>query len=819
MVMELRAGKYTYSGTFLVSLGLLMFEILLTRIYNVTTMYHFTFVAISLAMFGITVGSLIVYLVPSYFTVERTKYHLSLTGLLMAGSMVLSLVTFLSIPMIPDISFQAAYSMFLTYLVLSVPFILGGMCICLALTRFPAQVGRIYAADLAGAAGGCLLSIYFLQVTDGPSAIVIAAFLACVGALMFAADGLPERFAKVVAVCTLLIGFAGIGNGILAVMQIPVLKVTWLMGELDPQGLYEKWNSFSRIKVIGNPDAPSVIQSMGLSPVYPRNQQLRRLLVRIDYTSGTDLLNFRGDLKEFEFLKWDVGNLAHHIRPGGKVLAIGVGGGIDALSALVFGQKKVVGVDMNGNILDVVNRDFRDFTGRMDRIPGVSFVHDEARSYIARQDESFDIIQGRAIERPEATLGGAFVLSENVLYTVEAWKTMLERLTPQGVLTFMRYHEKSMPYHLLRMVSLATTALAETGVTDPRKHIIIARLPFVPGVSTGSDASPMASILVCKSPFSDQDAATVSQLCKKMGFEPVLTPHFAVDPSFEKLATIEGAKKAADFFPSLDVSAPTDDKPFFYNLLKFEHVFKPESWRPDRVEAGLKGLFALAALLATVTVLTVLCVVVPLLVKGRGAHMKGSLPFFVFFAAIGLGFMLIEISQVQRLGIFLGHPTYSLSVVLFSLLLSCGAGSYLTEMRALAGGGRSVIVPMIVLLLVLALFAVVSPPLMANFRHASNLERMCLTAGMLACIGLFMGMAVPLGIRLASAVTPGLTVWFWGMNGAMSVCGSVLAYAVCLFWGISAALWTGIACYGVALIAFVCAAAKGSGSSNQALGT
>ena len=184
--MQSPTPKSIYAGLFLVALATLMYEILLTRIFSVTMWYHFAFVAISVAMFGMTAGAIAVYLLPQFFTPRQTPFHLALSALLFSFTIVLSFLTHLSIPFVPPKDLVGLYAVILTYTVIAVPFFFSGISICLCLTRFPRQIGRLYAADLSGAALGCILLVILLSLTDGPTAVLFIAALAAAGALCFA---------------------------------------------------------------------------------------------------------------------------------------------------------------------------------------------------------------------------------------------------------------------------------------------------------------------------------------------------------------------------------------------------------------------------------------------------------------------------------------------------------------------------------------------------------------------------------------------------------------------------------------------------------
>jgi hypothetical protein len=751
----------TYAGLFMVTLATLMYEILLTRIFSVTMWYHYAFLAISVAMFGMTVGAICVYLLPGYFSQEKVKYHLTLSSFLFSLSIILCSLTFLSIPfVIGDMSVVLIYSLALSYMVISIPFFFSGICVCLALTRFPQRVGRLYAADLVGAAAGCILLIYTLRVTDGPTAIIAIAFLASIGTLLFSTDAGFRWLTRTALISSLLFAFLTASHTILVHKQSPLLRLIWVKSNYEKPPLYEKWNSFSRIKVVGNPRIPSTPYGSGISLVYPKNKRpVRQLHLDIDATAETILTAFDGDFSKIEHLKYDITNLAHHIRRDAKVLVVGSGGGRDILSALGFGQKSVLGIEINNEIIDTVNERFGDFTGHLDKNPKVTFVNDEARSYITRSKEKFDIIQVSLIDTWAATAAGAFTLTENALYTVEAWKVFLEHLTPKGILTFSRWYFKDTPGEMYRLTSLATTSLMQSGVENPRNHIVILRRG--PQVRNN-----IGTMLVSNEPFSEKDMQTIEMVANQMKFDVILTPEFSSDKTFATIASGNNLDKFTAAFP-LKIEAPTDDSPFFFNMLRFKDSFNKNLRGQGTMSVNRRAVHLLGILLFIVTGLTLLCIIFPLVLTTKKGMLKGTLPLFIFFASIGFGFMLVEISQMQRLIIFLGHPVYALSVVLFALLLSSGMGSYLSQNINISDSRGSANIYLVLILFVLLTFGILTPYAVGIFRGSTTMVRILVATAILFPIGLFMGMAFPLGMKLASARANLLTPWLWGVNGAM----------------------------------------------------
>jgi hypothetical protein len=801
--------------------------------------YHFAFVAISVTMFGMAVGALLVFLRPQTFVRDRTHRHLALAASAFAITIVLSYLTHLAIPFVLESSLVTIYAIVFTYVALSVPFIASGIVVSLALTRFPAQVSALYAADLAGAAAGCLVVGPMLSFTDAPTAVLATAAVSAIAAVLFfrrtalkgpadepgheapayrepqasayrepeapayrghkAPAYEPERGPALYGPAGLAIALAIVTavHGIAARHNAAWLRLVWVKGQYEARPIVEKWNSFSRVRVVGDPGKVVKPSGWGLSVALPADRRARELHLDIDSYAGTELTAFHGDPSEVEHLKYDVTNVVHYLRPGSRVVVVGTGGGRDILSALAFGQAGVTGVEINGGILDLVNRRFGDFTGHLDRDPRVRFVNDEARSYIVRSPERADIIQISLIDTWAATASGAFVLTENSLYTVEAWRAFLEHLTPRGILSVSRWYYADRPGEVYRLASLASTTLMEMGVGRPGDHyaIVRARPAGAPNAPDG-----IGTMLVSRDPLSAADLDALEEVAARMRFEIVQSPRHSADGTFAALA--DGARlHDAVAANELNIAAPTDDTPFFFHMLRLRDVFNTARWRDQGiVRFNMTAVGVLGVLLLTVIALTAVCILLPWFAAGSKdpALRAGAGTHLTYFAAIGFGFMLVEMSQVQRLTIFLGHPVYSLSVVLFALLVASGVGSFST--RGVVGQPRNARLRIVLLLAVLVIFGALTPYAMRQFASASTPVRIAISVLILGPLGFFMGMAFPIGMARAMREKPPLAPWLWGINGAASVCASVLAVVIALAAGISAAFWVGAACYAVALV-------------------
>jgi hypothetical protein len=524
-----------------------------------------------------------------------------------------------------------------------------------------------------------------------------------------------------------------------------------------------------------------------MSPAYRPPYSVDQLYLNIDSGAATVITKLDGNPDRLEHLKYDVTALAHHLRKDTSVLVIGVGGGRDILTALAFGQKRVVGVEINPDILAVLTEHFADYSGNLHKLASVSLVHDEARSYIGRSSEKFGIIQASLIDTWAASSAGAYVLTENGLYTKEAWVTFLDHLTADGILTMSRWYYEAQPAETLRLTALATASLVEMGVADPRQHIIIVRKQDSSEIGQYS----VATILVSRRPFSDAEINSLTDISRSMEFLPVLTPRFSERPEFADIATRGKYEELVAAYP-LNIEAPTDDTPFFFHMLRASDLLKASTYQGMN-ETNLKAVRVLGTLLALVTILSCAAILMPLALRKR-VRDSGSTALMIYFAAIGLAFMMVEIGQLERLIVFLGHPIYGLTVVLFVLLAASSLGSLLSHRL----GHYIWALPV-----TLGLFIVFSPAITSAFTAASTTARIVISAAMLFPSGFLMGMAFPVGIRRAASRDGAPTAWYWGINGALSVISSVLAIFIAVFWGVTATLLAGLAAYLVALVALL----------------
>lgn len=779
---------HIYIGTFLIAFTTLGLEIALTRLLSVATWYHLAFFAVSTAMLGMTAGAVTVHLLPARYSRDRLCASLGDASLGYALVTPVSLLLLCLLPLRMEMTVMSALAMLLATIVCSAPFYFSGVALAAVLTRHPLPVGRIYASDLIGAALGCLAVLGGVEMLDVPSLILLFAAIGVAAAWAFSWNERrygPRRFAAWTLVLLLLVVplNAWSPDGIAPV---------FVKGKLeDPsRHLYRKWNSFSRVVVEkGGLSRP---QLWGASPKMPPQVPVMQYWMNVDGDAGTTLRRFRSR-DDLQHLLYDVTNVAYYLRPRGGACVIGVGGGRDLHSALLFGHRSVVGIEVNPVFIDLLNGPFRDFAGLADR-DGVRLVADEARSYLARSDESFSIMQMSLIDTWAATGAGAFSLTENALYTVDAWTMMLDRLRDDGILTVSRWFSPEDLGETGRMSSLAVAALLRSGATDPGRHLAM------------FTAGNIATLLVAKRPFSSDDVAMTREVSSHLGFALALSPDTpAGEPLLRSIvaARTAAALQAAVADAPLNYEPPTDDSPYFFNMLRLDRLSEAFRASPGVARGNLTATLTLMALLLCLAVVCLATIVLPLALQrrragataGRGMFWPGAL----FFSLIGAGFMLLEIGLLQRLSVFLGHPTYALGVLLFTLIASTGCGSLLSERLPLGARRFVLALPCGMAAAILAAWQLL-PGIMTRMVAASLPARAIASVALLLPLGLLLGLFFPCGMRLARRGADDATPWYWALNGIFGVLCSALAVLISIYAGISANFLLAALCYATLLL-------------------
>jgi hypothetical protein len=780
------ADRPVTAGIFAVSAALLMTELALTRIFSVTMYYHFAFLAISIALFGLSASGVFVYVTRRRLARADSRTLLARLAIVHAVSTLLALALLVRLRVGLTYSPDNLLRMLAIYGLAALPFFTGGAVISLAFARYTARINVLYAGDLLGAAAGCVALIPLLNVLGAPGVVMVAAALSLAAAVAFAPRPLRARTAVLAA------GLIAMPAGAQATGLEP-FEVADTKGHEGDRVLFSKWNSFSRVAVYDRAHG-----DWSLSPTYA-GQPGDSLFMDIDSAASTPILESGGNVDEASYLRYELTALAYSLMEGVaggfNALVIGPGGGRDLLSALVFGARHVDGVEINPIIAQDVMRDrFREYSGGIYENPRVSIHVVDGRNFVRRSRTDYDVIQASLVDTWAATAAGAYTLTENSLYTTEAFGEYLDRLSDRGVLTITRW-----VFDGLRLVSVAQDACAARGLECSR-HLAIVRHDRV------------ATFLLKKSPFTADEVRRLQDVTRTLGFTLLYAPGVEAAPVTDEPAEmVRSGTSAADYrrlilapdadrfiaeYP-LDIRPTTDDRPFFFHTTRLRDQFQVAFGR------GMlfgNGLSALLTLFAISTALVLLFILGPLLADG-GRPGRGWAGWLAYFAALGAGFMLIEVALLQHFVLLLGHPVYSLTVTLFSLLLGTGIGSLIG--RRLADHRiRPVTLRTLGAVVVIALASTQALPWLIDLAIPLPLVlRVLVAAAVLVPVGVLLGTPLPGGMRLLSREHSDLVAWGWGMNGAFSVIGATLAVFIAMNWGFSMALLAGAGVYAAAAAA------------------
>ncbi len=894
------------AGIFCLGLSVIMFEIALTRVFAIMMWHHFTYMVISIGLLGFGASGSLLTATGLGTKLGGAERALVWTSLAYGFSVVLAFC-FTTFVRIDSLSIwekpSNALALFLIYVIVFVPFLLGGLGIGLALTRFAKNVTRLYFADLVGSAVGAGLSVLALQNLGSTATVVVAGCAGLLAAFFFSLST-PRRYLilsvpGLLAGAWLFLGFSG-----LAPKLVPAVdwRVPYAVGKeavpVEAAGLkLDKLPSATaEVEVAPSLEgAPMIGGDMGLVD----EQSIVARAVGQDGTAPTMLYEGAADLDRFPVLDDTQAASAYvvHRASGRKeqeTMVIGVGGGVDVLVALKNGARHVTAVELNTAMIEMVTERYDDYLGGLfttsPLAEKIDLVNSEGRAWLRSHDDKYDVIQMSGVDSYTALSGGAYTLSESYLYTVEAVQDFYEHLNDDGIICYSRFMLKApkAARETLRLANIAVEGLRLAGVAEPHKHVCVMR--------GGGD---WASTMVKQSPFTEREVEALKSFARKEAFvgliyDPLLEvdaevetlpEHLAVllpnikaaiggasadvearneairawfvaaaevakgeEPAmallpedlrsqpvgqvmvrllsdlkpmieaqatyvkktvgdFRQLLTAEGEGKTYFYLDyPFDVRPATDDAPFFFNFYKWSSLLFGNKAGTRDVDAFNYhtdfpiGHFVLLISMVQILALAAALIFLPLRkLRHEGVQTEGKLRIFLYFAALGLGFMLFEIALMQKLVIFLGHPTYALSVVLTSLLASAGIGSLLS------GRIKEVQKRHLLLILLGVLAAIAANVYVLNEVLPSLLGlhlglRAAIVVAMLVPTGLLLGMPFPSGIRVLERIAPRLIPWGWAINAFFSVFGSIFCIVLSMAIGFSNVFYVAGGVYVVGLL-------------------
>ena len=724
-----------YAGIFLITMSGLMFEIGLTRIFSATIWYHFAFIAISVALLGWGLGGFAVHLLRRRIavTIERAAVVTFAYGL----SIPLCLWLIVRAPFMPDLlPFYFVVSLF--------PFLLAGIAISMVFAIRLQQAARLYFADLLGASIGALAITALLSYLGGENAMLAVALAPLLASACFSSR------LQVSAGIAIVLVLAAVGlnerTGLFKIHSAPTKGMYQHMAATPAaQVALTGWNAYSRIDAVTGFEPPS----------------LARLY--IDSDAWTGILDWDGRAESVAPLREWYRALPFKVAPEHpKTLIIGPGGGSDVLVSIAAGAQQVTAVEMNPLMLQFV-RHFGARAGNLYDHPKVETILSEGRNFIRRTDRQFDVILLGFVDSWAAVASGGLSLSENHLYTVEAFKAYFDHLSPDGELVILRWD--------VDVARLISNAVALLGPAEAGKRVGV----LLEKRDGGPSDPPQMIFILKKRPFSVTETA---QMAGWQSARPVVIPGRHVEQPYASL--FDGRSTLAQYIDAADtrVDPVFDDRPFFFARQK-----------PWGIPATMNRAFFL--ILAPIALL---CLVFLAFGKPKGQPAGPYGRSLVYFASLGLGFIAVELALLQHLTLLLGHPIFTLSILLFTLLAAGGIGS-------LSSGRFSTTWVCAGISLLAAAYALSLPHLVPVLLWMPLGARIAVAIAVAAPLGFLMGMPFPRGLQAVGVGPFPPPPFYWGLNGVFSVVGSLGTMAVAVIFGFTWAMLAGAACYAVAALA------------------
>jgi hypothetical protein len=767
--------KLLFAGIFLIALSGLVLEVSITRIFSAAIWYHFAFVAVSVALVGLGASGLVV---QHRVTKLKGKWAENLTIYSAWGITIFIPITLF---VMHALASQVIYLPL--YMVLfSVPFFLMGIIISAAFNAFASVAGRLYAADLIGASVGALLVVLFLVLTGGEGSTLIVGLIAAVSSTLFAR--ITRNTRKTIA-SVIFVGFAislillNHATQIFAIPTDPTAQKDlpiYLREHPGSKIVKTEWNSFSRIDVVegGGGGGEGLVAK-----------------VFIDGGAGTNIISWDGNTGSRQELSTWMQYLPFKMMQDPKVLVIGSGGGRDVVASLVSGSKDVTSVEINPIIYEIV-KSYGDRAGNVYSHQNVRSYVDEGRSFITRSSEKYDIIYVPFVDTWASVSSGGLSVSENFLYTLEGFQQYYDHLSERGKIVTVRWLIDAP-----RFISTYAKLLEQNGIPQDQLH---RHLIMVTSDSYTQDPS-VTMVVFSKTPFTDEEISFLSQSFSQYDYKPILLPGQVMHEPYTAL--LSGDITLNQFYNQFatKVYPVTDDNPYF---LSFEKPLPPAVEILLYASIGIVAIFVLVPFVWIRRIKSV---------AAAGHQEEGQIntkrseigiaTVIPYFAALGVGFMLIELALLQKLILLMGNPTMTFALLLFTILISSGGGSLLSSriaknnMRNLVFviGGIAGLGMLYVLLVPSIIYSALAEPLEI---------KAAVSVGVLAPIGFLMGMPLPTGMRLLKVHRPDFIPWMWAINGAFSVLGAVLAIALGIMYGSSFAMILGVLVYLIALgISFV----------------
>ncbi|MFQ5993539.1 MAG: SAM-dependent methyltransferase [Acidiferrobacterales bacterium] len=778
------------------------YEILLMRLLSIIQWHHFAYMIISLALLGYGASGTLIAVAR-----ERLQQHFGVVYPISATVFALTMVIgFAFAQQIPFNALEIVWDprqfiyLFTLYLLFFVPFLFAATCIGLAFVRYRQEISRIYFSDLLGAGAGAIGIIGILFLLRPEACLQLLAAFALAAAVLASLD-------RTVSVAR----WSAAAPVVIAVLLL-LLPSSWLALRMSPYKGLQQATQVLGTKILSEHSSPLGLLTIVSSPTIPfryapglslkaKQEPPRQLAVFTDGDAMSVITRYIGRRETLAYLDQTTAALPYHLLKHPRVLVLGTGGGADVLLARYHYAGGIDAVELNPLIMELVHHTYSDFAGHVYDAPDVRTYVAEARGFVSRSQNQYDLIQVALMDSFAASSAGVQALSESYLYTVEAIQAYVQHLVPGGILAITRWL-KLPPRDSLKLFATAVEALEGMGVGTPGRQLALIR------------SWKTSTLLVKNGEFTHIEINRIREFSRARSFDLAYVPGMAASEAnrfnlldrpylYEATQALLGKERNAFLQRYKFYVAPaTDDRPYFFHFFKWRALPELLALRTQGGAALIEWSYLiLVATLVQAVIAGILLILLPLFVLERAWNAAIGTRFGIYFFALGLAFISVEIAFIQKFILFLHHPLYAVAVVLSGFLLFAGVGSGCSRYvaRQWQDTGFSAITFAACGIAVISLLYIFFLPRAASYLAAlPDVARVLIAFALIAPLAFCMGMPFPLGLSRVAVDVPTFIPWAWGINGFASVISAALATLVAIEFGFTGLVLLALAFYGLA---------------------
>jgi len=788
MILENRNTFVINTSVFMTSFSILCYEIIFIRVFAYSQWHNLSSLIITMALLGFGVSGTAVAMCGKLVE-EKYNTLMFMSSLLFPLFFAVGFYTSAFLNFNPyEMAFNAKQVMyfFLYFFLMGIPFFSGASVICMALLRY--SIPSAYFFNLLGSGTGALAAMFFLFFLHPYDIMTVIIFISFIPALLLASSSGKSIAAVIVSVALIAVSAIYISSlpGFKKVSQYKSIS-----GALNLPGSKVLYSGYSPLSVVQVVEAEGLRSTAGLSIACPFQVPVQKGIF-FDGDSMSSITPFNGDTDNIRYIEYLASYVPYCLlkeNKQGKLLVIGSGGGESILKSVLSGFKKVDAVEVNANVISLMKGEFSGFSGNIYNRENLTVINSDGRSYIKQTGEKYDLIEISLLDAYNTAASGVYALNETYLYTTDSFRDFFSRLTENGILSVTRWITTP-PRDALKIFNTAIKALGDFDIKDREKHLAAIR------------SLQTVTLLVSKNPFMHEQISGLKKFCSDRFFDIIYCPGIKSSETqkyirlsepvyYEAFMKLLSAGK--DRFVSeydFDITAPTDDRPYFYNYFKPRLLEYIKKFGPSQVPVTEWGYLILLILLVPVGIISFVCILLPVMREGAGSSNPDMI---LFFSLIAAGFFFIEMPLIQKMVLFLGHPSYSISVIIAGILLFSGTGSYFSE-RFFPEKFR-ILIPALIVAATILLYQFILDNVLAQLMSLNVLLKILLVLALIAPPAFFMGFPFPQGLIRLKKRSTGSVPPAWGVNGFFSVISIITASLLAIMYGFRVVFITAAVCY------------------------